>query len=258
MPLSPLDRCAMFLYFAQCVTVPKDLALLRSSLYSPDPVLLKGRVALVTGSGRGIGRAIARLFASEGASVFLTARTHAELASTAAEINKSGAAAFATADLTKEADCARVVSAAREKFGPVDILVATPFAASPTTLQPRRASRRGRVPHRINPWSSAIRMRFFSCSISCERYRHAYGCAVTAEMNIKLPTDQFHPLLHAGDADANLERRPLFPLRRTGRDTLAKVADFQGEMRVAIDSYLGLLTSRMALDVGEGLLHHSK
>jgi len=77
-------------------------------------------------------------------------------------------------------------------------------------------------------------------------------------MNIKLPTDQLHPLLHAGDADANLERRPLFPLRRTCRDTLAKVADFQGEVRVAIDSNLGLLTSRMSLDVGEGLLHHSK
>jgi NAD(P)-dependent dehydrogenase (short-subunit alcohol dehydrogenase family) len=122
MPLAQLDRRVMFLYFAQCVTVRKDLALLRSSLYSPDPMLLKGRVALVTGSGRGIGPAIARLFASEGASVFLTARTHAELASTPAEINKSGAAAFATADVTKEAYCARVVSAAREKFGPVDIL----------------------------------------------------------------------------------------------------------------------------------------
>ena len=86
-------------------------------------MLLKNQVALITGSGRGIGRAIARLFASEGASVFLTARTHIELASTAAEIDKSGAAAFATADLTKEADCARVVSAAYEKFGRVDILV---------------------------------------------------------------------------------------------------------------------------------------
>jgi NAD(P)-dependent dehydrogenase (short-subunit alcohol dehydrogenase family) len=84
-------------------------------------MVLKNQVALITGSGRGIGR----LFASEGASVFLTARTHAELESTAAEINKSGAAAFATADLTKEADCARVVSAVREKFGPVDILVTT-------------------------------------------------------------------------------------------------------------------------------------
>jgi len=86
-------------------------------------MLLKDKVALVTGSGRGIGRAIAQLFAQEGASVFLTARTHAELASTAAEINKSGAADFVIADLTSALDCARVVGAARKKFRRVDILV---------------------------------------------------------------------------------------------------------------------------------------
>ena len=86
-------------------------------------MLLEHRVALITGSGRGIGRAIARLFAREGASVFLTARSQAELASTAAEINQSGTAGFVTADLTNEADCVHVVAAAREKFGRVDILV---------------------------------------------------------------------------------------------------------------------------------------
>jgi len=42
-------------------------------------MLLKDQVALITGSGRGIGRAMAQLFAAEGASVFLTARTEAEL-----------------------------------------------------------------------------------------------------------------------------------------------------------------------------------
>jgi 3-hydroxybutyrate dehydrogenase len=95
-------------------------------------MLLKNQVGLITGSGRGIGRAIARLFANEGASVFLTARTQAELAATAAEINKftrdreagdTGAAAFAMADLAREADCTRVVAAARERFGRIDILV---------------------------------------------------------------------------------------------------------------------------------------
>ena len=86
-------------------------------------MLLERKVALITGSGRGIGRAMARLFAREGASVFLTARTRAELASTAAEINKSGVAAFVTADLADEADCINVVAAAHENFGRVDILV---------------------------------------------------------------------------------------------------------------------------------------
>src|SRR5713226_2059323 len=74
--------------------------------------------------GRGIGRAIARLFAKEGAAIFLTARTEKELAATAAEIAKGGGrAAFATADVALEKDCNRVVGAAREKFGKIDILV---------------------------------------------------------------------------------------------------------------------------------------
>jgi NADP-dependent 3-hydroxy acid dehydrogenase YdfG len=85
---------------------------------------LTGRVALITGSGRGIGRAIAQLFAKEGAAVFLTARTEKELSTATAEISgNGGCAAYAAADLTQEAECAHVVAACREKFGRIDILV---------------------------------------------------------------------------------------------------------------------------------------
>jgi len=92
--------------------------------YSWRAMLLQNQAALVTGSGRGIGRAIAQLFAKEGAAVFLTARTEKELAVTAAEIAKDGGrAVFVTADLTREADCDRVMAVAREKFGRIDILV---------------------------------------------------------------------------------------------------------------------------------------
>jgi 3-hydroxybutyrate dehydrogenase len=88
--------------------------------------LLQDRVAIITGSGRGIGRAIARVFANEGASVFLTARTDSELQTTASEINRTAgreAAAYITADLSHVDDCTRAHAAARKKFGRVDILV---------------------------------------------------------------------------------------------------------------------------------------
>src|SRR5947207_11126390 len=95
-------------------------------------MLLQDRTALITGSGRGIGRSIAQLFAKEGASVFLTARTEAELSATAKEIDAAQkvagrvgarATAFATADLIQEADCERVFRVARETFGHIDILI---------------------------------------------------------------------------------------------------------------------------------------
>jgi 3-hydroxybutyrate dehydrogenase len=85
---------------------------------------LQNRVALITGSGRGIGRAIAKLFAKEGAAVFLTARTEKELSSTAAEISSNGGqAGYAAADMARETDCGHVIAAARGKFGRIDILV---------------------------------------------------------------------------------------------------------------------------------------
>ena len=87
-------------------------------------MLLKNQVALVTGSGRGIGRAIARLFAKEGASVFLTARSEHQLAAATKEITaEGGQAAFAPADLTSEADCRRVADEVHRRLGPVSILV---------------------------------------------------------------------------------------------------------------------------------------
>lgn len=87
-------------------------------------MLLQNKVALITGSGRGIGRAMALLFAREGARVFLTARTEKQLTTVAEEVaSAGGVAAYLKADLTHEADCSRVVHAAREKFGHVDILV---------------------------------------------------------------------------------------------------------------------------------------
>jgi NAD(P)-dependent dehydrogenase (short-subunit alcohol dehydrogenase family) len=87
-------------------------------------MLLENKVAVITGSGRGIGRAIAKLFAREGASVFLTARTEGQVAVVAKEIlAEGGNAGYAAADLTREKQCEHVLASARRQLGRVDILV---------------------------------------------------------------------------------------------------------------------------------------
>lgn len=85
---------------------------------------LAGKVAIVTGSGRGIGEAVARLFAARGASVIVTARTASEVDSVAAAIESAGGTALAVAADLREAGAAeRIVSEAVARFGRLDILV---------------------------------------------------------------------------------------------------------------------------------------
>lgn len=94
---------------------------------------LTGKVAIVTGASRGIGQQIAELFAAEGARVVCAARTLNEgehrmlegsLTRTVDLIRGNGGEAVAvTADVSLESDCVELVRAARQAFGPIDILV---------------------------------------------------------------------------------------------------------------------------------------
>jgi NAD(P)-dependent dehydrogenase (short-subunit alcohol dehydrogenase family) len=85
---------------------------------------LNGRTALITGGNRGLGEAVAVALAASGASVALVARDAALLQKVKATIVESGGRAeFFVADVTNEKDVAAAAEAAKEKLGPVDILI---------------------------------------------------------------------------------------------------------------------------------------
>jgi NAD(P)-dependent dehydrogenase (short-subunit alcohol dehydrogenase family) len=93
---------------------------------------LEGKVTIVTGASRGIGKAVALVFAAEGAKVACAARTLNEgehilegsLSTTVSEIEKAGGTALAVpTDLSDEESCLRLVEITKQQLGPVDVLV---------------------------------------------------------------------------------------------------------------------------------------
>ncbi len=86
---------------------------------------LTGRVALVTGGSKGLGKAMARVFAEAGADIIISSRHESELKSAASEIGEGTKAkvAYFVADMTNRADVTRLVKSALDAKGKVDILV---------------------------------------------------------------------------------------------------------------------------------------
>ena len=83
-----------------------------------------GKIAIVTGAGRGIGKAVASNLAECGCRVILTARTLAQLEQVQQELSTSGAEAIAiAADLTRDNEVQRLVEESRQRMGAADILI---------------------------------------------------------------------------------------------------------------------------------------
>lgn len=92
---------------------------------NPAPVTgLAGKVVIVTGGGRGLGRAISERFAAEGAHVVLTGRTRQTLDEAASAIAAAGGSARAfPGDVAREADVEALCADVLETFGRIDVLV---------------------------------------------------------------------------------------------------------------------------------------
>ena len=102
-----------------------------------ESLKLKNKVALVTGAGRGIGRAISIGFAEEGARIAVTARSTEELRSLVTEIEISGGTAVAIpADLSNRSMHKKIVQQAEESIGRLDILVNNAGIGSSSNPQP--------------------------------------------------------------------------------------------------------------------------
>jgi 3-oxoacyl-[acyl-carrier protein] reductase len=90
---------------------------------------LRGKVALISGASRGIGAAIARALAAEGARLAICARTEVALQGIAADLASGGTDVLAVpADVTKDESVAALVAAAMDRFGAIDILVSNASA----------------------------------------------------------------------------------------------------------------------------------
>ena len=97
--------------------------------------IVSGRRALVTGGGRGIGRAVALALAREGADVAVTSRTVEQIGRVAGEVRAAGRRAIAlSADVTRLDDVRNMAAAAERELGPIDILVNCAGAAQSAPL----------------------------------------------------------------------------------------------------------------------------
>ena len=121
---------------------------------------LQGKVAVITGAGRGIGRALAIGFAGQGARVVCAARTQSQIDETVRAIRDAGGDAIAVrCDVTDAGHVQRLYAVTREHFGPVDIVVANAGG---------NFSRQSVEESDISDWELTIRVNLIGVYYSCK------------------------------------------------------------------------------------------
>jgi len=123
---------------------------------------LEGKVAIVTGAGRGIGRAIALAFAREGADVVVISRTFSEVEETAGQIRALGRRALPLkVDISAMEDVENMVKSTLEEFGRIDILVNNASVFLPGRLK-QMSFEDLRLHIQVNAWVPLVLSREFA------------------------------------------------------------------------------------------------
>jgi NAD(P)-dependent dehydrogenase (short-subunit alcohol dehydrogenase family) len=158
---------------------------------------LLGRTAIVTGAGRGIGRAISLVLAEAGADVVVAARTTAEIESVANEVRAMGRQALAIpTDVSQSSSINAMVEETVRQYGKVDILVnnagqilRAPVVPFPdVTFQPPRVTRESNVPTSDNEWQSILDANlnsvFYGCrAVASHMLERRYGKIINVSSN---------------------------------------------------------------------------
>lgn len=132
-----------------------------TSEFENVPVSVAGKTAVVVGGTSGIGRAIARAFAADGADVVASSRTEERVEETTAELRSLGASSVAvTCDVTDRDSLVALYEATADEFGGVDVLVNSPSAIA----------RRGLLDVTEEEWASVLGVQLTGVVRTCQTF----------------------------------------------------------------------------------------